>query len=201
MLNYNDLKVGTMFETEGQPYEVLEYEFLRMQQRKPVAKTRIKNLITGQVMERNFHQNESLKEIEVEKELITFLYSHRPASARRLGEAGGEFWFCEKGKPQNRFKLDESKIGPAAKFLKPNSEVTAVKLEDKILNIIMPIKIDLKIKEAPPGERGNTAQGGAKTAVLETGAEISVPLFVNTGDIVRINTQTGEYVERVEKMK
>lgn len=190
MLNYNELKVGTMFKFEGIPYEVLEYEFLRMQQRKPVAKTRIKNLLTGQVVERNFHQNEALESIEIDKKLITYLYNHR-----------GEWWFSEKGNPKNRFKLEESKIGPAGKFLKANTEVTALYLDEQVLGVQVPIKMDLKIKEAPPGERGNTAQGGTKTAVLETGAQIAVPLFVNTGDVVRVNTSTGLYVERMEKTK
>ena len=190
MLNYNELKIGTMFEFEGTPYEVLDYEFLRMQQRKPVAKTRIKNLLTGQVIERNFHKNEAISEIDVEKENITFLYSNR-----------GEFWFCEKGNPKNRFKLEESKIGAGARFLKPNSEVMALKLDDKILNVKPPIKADLLVKETPPGERGNTAQGGSKTAILETGAQVAVPLFVNNGDLIRINTETGQYAERLEKSK
>lgn len=190
MLSYNELKIGTMFKFEGVPYEVLEYEFLRMQQRKPVAKTRIKNLLTGQVVERNFHQNEALSEIEIDKVPVTYLYTHRD-----------EFWFCEKGNPKNRFKLEERKIGPEARFLKPNSEVIAVKLEDEILAVKSPIKADLKVTETPPGERGNTAQGGTKTAKLETGAEIAVPLFINEGDIVRVNTDTGLYVERVEKAK
>ncbi|MDE2001067.1 MAG: elongation factor P [Patescibacteria group bacterium] len=191
MLSYNELKIGTMFEFEGTPYEVLEYEFLRMQQRKPVAKTRIKNLLTGQVTERNFHQNEALTEIEVEKVPVIFLYSHR-----------GEHWFCEKGKPANRFKVEESKIGNAINFLKQNTEVTAVKLEDgRIIAVQTPIKADLTVKETPPGERGNTAQGGTKAATLETGAVVQVPLFVNNGDIVRVNTDTGMYVERMEKAK
>jgi elongation factor P len=190
MLSYNELKIGTMFKFEGTPYEVLEYEFLRMQQRKPVAKTRIKNLLTGQVIERNFHQNEALEEIEVEKKPITYLYSHR-----------GEFWFCEKGNPKNRFKLEETKIGPAARFLKPNSEVLSLVLDEQILSVKAPIKVELKVTETPPGEKGNTAQGGTKTATLETGAEVAVPLFINTGDIVRINTDTGLYVERAEKSR
>ncbi|MBI5731894.1 MAG: elongation factor P [Candidatus Magasanikbacteria bacterium] len=191
MLSYNELKIGTMFEFEGTPYEVLDYEFLRMQQRKPVAKTRIKNLLTGQVVEKNFHQNEPISEIEVEKVPTTFLYSSR-----------GDFWFCEKGKPANRFKIEEAKIGPSAQYLKPNIEVIAVKLEDgQIISVKTPIKADLVIKETPPGERGNTAQGGTKAATLETGAVIQVPLFVNTGDVVRVNTDTGMYVERMEKAK
>lgn len=190
MLSYNELKIGTMFKFEGVPYEVLDYEFLRMQQRKPVAKTRIKNLLTGQVVERNFHQNEAISEIEIEKKPIIYLYNNR-----------GEFWFCEKGNPKNRFKLEESKIGAGAKFLKPNSEVLSIVLDDQILGIKPPIKADLFVKEAPPGERGNTAQGGTKMAILETGAQVAVPLFVNTGDLIRINTDTGLYVERMEKSK
>ncbi len=191
MLSYNELKIGTMFEFEGTPYEVLDYEFLRMQQRKPVAKTRIKNLLTGQVIERNFHQNEPISEIEVEKVPTTFLYANR-----------GEFWFCEKGKPANRFQIEEAKIGAPARFLKSNIEVIAVKLEDgKIISVKAPIKADLLVKETPPGERGNTAQGGTKAATLETGAVIQVPLFVNDGDLVRVNTDTGMYVERMEKAK
>ncbi len=190
MLSYNELKIGTMFAFEGTPYEVLDYEFLRMQQRKPVAKTRIKNLLTGQVVERNFHQNEALESIEVEKQEITFLYANR-----------GEYWFCEKGKPGNRFKMEESKIGAVAKFLKPNSDITVMKLDELIIGVKAPIKADLVVTETPPGERGNTAQGGSKVATLETGAQVQVPLFVNTGDTIRVNTETGMYVERMEKAK
>ncbi len=190
MLTYNDLKNGVLFVLEGQPYEVLEYEFLRMQQRKPVAKTRIKNLITGKIVERNFHQNESFAEAEIEKETIKYLYNHR-----------GEYWFSTPKDPSNRFSMTEEQIGESAKFLKTNIEVTAMKFQDQIIRVKPPIKIDLKIKETPPGERGNTAQGGTKIATLETGATIPVPLFVNTGDVIRVNTETGAYVERVEKNK
>ncbi len=190
MLSYNELKIGTIFNLDGQPYQVLEYEFLRMQQRKPVAKTKIKNLITGQVVERNFHPNENFVETEVEKNEVTFLYNHR-----------GEYWFCEKGNPKNRFSMTEEKLGSAGQFLKPNSDVTALEWEEKILNIQLPIKVDLEVSETPPGERGNTAQGGTKLATLETGAKVNVPLFINVGDVVRVNTETGLYYERVEKAK
>lgn len=190
MLSYNELKIGTLFSFEGTPYEVLDYEFLRMQQRKPVAKTRIKNLLTGQVIERNFHQNEVLKEIEIDKVNIIYLYSHRD-----------EYWFAEKGNPKNRFKLPVTKFGDGIRFIKSNTEVLAIKLGEEIISVKLPIKVELKVKETPPGERGNTAQGGTKTAVMETGAEVAVPLFVNNDDIIRVNTETGDYVERVEKAK
>lgn len=190
MLSYNELKPGTVFKFEGQIYEVLEYEFLRMQATKPVAKTKIKNLATGQVVSKNFHSYETFEEIEVEKQPLTYLYNHR-----------GEYWFCEKGNPKNRFQLNEAQIGEQAKFMKPNSDVMALKTEGKILSIKIPIKVDLKVKEAPPGFKGDTAQGGNKLVTLETGAQISVPLFINAGDIVRVNTENGTYVERVTKTK
>jgi len=190
MLSYNELKTGTVFKWEGQPYRVLEYEFLRMQATKPVAKVKMKNLLTGQVVSRNFHSKETFEEVEVDRQDLTFLYSHRD-----------EFWFCEKGNPKNRFKLTAEQIGEQAQFMKPNSDVAALKIEDQIMGIEVPIKMDLKVKEAPPGFRGDTAQGGNKLVTLETGAQISVPLFINAGDIIRVNTQLGTYVERVEKTK
>lgn len=190
MLAYNELKKGVIFVMDGEPYEVMEYEFLRMQQRKPVAKCKIKNLISGKITEQNFHQSESFEEAEITKEEVKYLYNNR-----------GRFWFCAKENPAARFMLTEEQVGVGGKFMKPNSIVTAIKFGDKLLAIKPAIKVDLKIKEAPPGERGNTAQGGTKSATLETDAVIQVPLFVNTGDVVRINTETGDYVERVEKSK
>lgn len=190
MLDYNDLKIGTTFIYEGQPYEIVEYSFLRMQQRKPAVQTKMRNLLNGKIIDRNFHMNEKFEEVEIDRQPIKFLYANR-----------GEYWFSEKNDPSKRFSLKEEAVGDPAKFLKANTEVTAVKWGERIINIDVPIKMDLLVKETPPGERGNTAQGGTKVAELETGAKINVPLFVNTGDIIKINTQTGEYVERVEKSK
>lgn len=190
MLAYNELKKGVQFILDGEPYEVLEYEFLRMQQRKPVAKCKIKNLLNGKIIERNFHQSESFDEAELRKEEIRYLYTHR-----------GEYWFSVKDNPSQRFKLQEEQLGTSAKFMKPDSLVTAVKFNDKIISVQVPIKIDLKIKESPPNIAGDSAKSGTKKAILETGAEVDVPLFVNTGDTIRVNTETGTYVERVEKGK
>lgn len=202
MLSYNELKPGILFIVDGQPYEVLESQFLRMQQRQPVMKTKLKNLISGKIVERSFQPSDSLEEAEIERLQAKFLYSHRD-----------EFWFCESSNPppqrgearsmklsgKNRFALKLEAIGDRAKFLKPNLEISAIKFRDKIISIELPIKVDYKVIEAPPAIRGDTAQGGTKVVVLETGAKISAPLFINEGDIIRINTQTEEYVERIEK--
>ncbi len=188
MLSYTDLKSGVYIVVDSQPYLVVESEFVRMQQRKPVMKTKIKNLITGKTAERSFQPSDNIEEAELEKMKVIFIYESR-----------GEYWFSELNNPKNRFLLKEEEIGELAKFLKPNLEITALKFKDKIINIELPIKVDYKVVEAPPAIKGDTAQGGTKTAVIETGVKITVPLFIQEEDIIRINTQTGEYAERVEK--
>src|SRR5581483_12225164 len=111
----------------------------------------------------------------------------------------GEYWFCAANNPADRFELSEDVIGPAGAYLKPNTIIDANLFNDEIISVNIPIKVELVVKEAPPAVRGNTAQGGSKQIVLETGATINAPLFVNEGDIVRVNTQEGVYVERVDK--
>ena len=172
----------------GEPYIVLEYTFLRMQQRKPTVQTKLKNLITGKITAKSFQGSDAFPEAEIERRPIIFLYSNR-----------GEFWFCEKGNPRNRFTLMKESINDQAPYLKPDTEVTAYKFNNKIINIELPVKIDYKVVEAPPSYKGNTATGGSKTVKLENGLQINVPMFINEGDIIRLNTSTGEYVERAEK--
>lgn len=188
MLVYSNLKKGAAFILDGEPYEVLENQFVRMQQRKPVMQTKIKNLITGKVVSRNFHQNEVFHEAEIlEKEMI-FLFAHR-----------GQFTFIEPGNPKDRIVLDEATVGDDARFLKSNFSVFFRSFGEKIISIKMPIKIEYVVKEAQPADKGNTIQGGSKEITLENGLTVQAPLFINIGDIVSINTQTGEYSERVEK--
>jgi len=99
--------------------------------------------------------------------------------------------------PKDRFPLSATLVGTTGKYLKQDLVVEALAFEDEVIQLRMPIKIDLEVKEAPPDVRGNTAQGGTKVVTLETGATINVPMFIHAGDIVRINTETGTYVERV----
>ena len=175
---------------DGEPYEVLESQFLRMQQRKPVIQAKVKNLITGKIVPRSFHQNESFQEAEIERESMKFIFSHR-----------NEFTFAETSNPSKRTVLKPEEIGEAAKFLKSNLEVGFKKFGEKIIGVDIPIKVDYSVKTASPADKGNTAQGGSKEIELENGLKIQSPLFINEGDVVKINTQTGMYVERVEKTK
>ncbi|MEK7608426.1 MAG: elongation factor P [Patescibacteria group bacterium] len=188
MLAYTDLKKGTLFVLDGDPYEVIESHFLRMQQRKAVVQTKIQNLITGKILDRNWQASDNFEEAEVEKKKAIFIYSHR-----------GECWFTEEGNPKNRFPLTADSIGEQARFLKPNTPVGTTVFNEKVIKIELPVKMDFVVTEAPPSIKGNTAQGGNKTVTLEGGVTILAPLFINTGDVVRVNTETGEYAERIDK--
>jgi len=190
MLSYSDLRPGVFFILDGQPYEVLEFSFLRMQQRKPVAQTKIKNLISGKIISRNFQPNETFQDANINYKDVKFLYNHRE-----------KFVFCEINDPSKRFELEESQIGELNKFMKPNSELEVIEFNNKIINIALPIKMYFKVIEAPPGIKGDTAQGGTKAVKIETGATINVPLFIEEDDIIRVNTQTSLYTERIEKSK
>ncbi|MFH1246464.1 MAG: elongation factor P [Candidatus Liptonbacteria bacterium] len=188
MLSYGELKKGVIFVLDGQPYEVLESGFLRMQQRKAVMQTKIKNLINGKIIDRNWQASDEFEEAEIERRNAAFIYQGR-----------GEYWFHEEGNPKNRFSLTKEQIGAQDRFLKPNTVITTLVFNEKIINVQLPVKMDFKVVEAPPSIKGNTAQGGNKTVEIEGGAKIAVPLFVNTDDVIKVNTQTGEYVERVDK--
>lgn len=188
MLNYNEIKPGKCIVFEGQPYQVVEFNFLRMQQRKPVVQTKLKNIITGKTVEKTFQPSDKFDEAEIEIKPIKYLYSHR-----------GEHWFCEKDNPSARFKLEPAMIEQYTDLMKPNSEIDAKVFNEKIIGVNLPVKVELKVIEAPPSVKGNTAQGGTKQVKLETGAMINTPLFINEGDVIVINTESREYVERVSK--
>lgn len=186
MLSYNEVLPKKLILLDGEPYEVLSAWVFRKQQRKPVNQTKLKNVKTGSTTEYTFHVSDKVEEAEIESKTAKFIYSRN-----------GEWFFHDINNPSNRFSLSEELVGDAGKFLTPNTEIE-VRLFDGIpYKISLPIKIELKVKEAPPNTRGNTAQGGNKVVTLETGATLTVPMFINTDDSVRINTETGEYVERV----
>jgi elongation factor P len=188
MLEYNEILPKRVILLDGEPYEVLDAHVFRKQMRKPVNQTKLRHIITGRVTEHAFHATDKVDEADLSTKAVKYLYTNK-----------GEMWFCAEQNPADRFKLSEEVIGPGAQFLKANSVVEAQLFDDNIIGLKLPIKVELAVKEAPPAVRGNTAQGGSKQITLETGATINAPLFVNEGDVVRINTETGTYVERVDK--
>lgn len=187
-LSYSEITPKKIIEHNGEPHMVLSSHVFRKQQRKPVNQTKLRNLKSGKVVEISFHQAETVTEADIEKQELTYIYTNR-----------GESWFHEVGNPGKRMSLPESQVEEQIKWIKEKTDVTAVLWNEEVIGIQIPIKVDLLVKEAPPAVKGNTAQGGSKQVVLETGAVVSTPLFINEGDVVRVNTETGEYTERVDK--
>lgn len=184
-LSYNELKPGTFIIFNNEPYEVKEADFLRMQQRKPVMRTRLRNLKTGKIAERSFKPDEKVEEAAIEKIDAKFFYQTK--SEVCFQKTGGE-----------KLCLSKEELGDKARFLTKETPVTIVEFEGEPISVEAPIKVALKVAEAEEAVRGNTASGGiTKEVELETGASLQVPLFIKEGDIVMVNTETGEYVERV----
>ena len=188
MLDYNKILPKKYIVVDGEPYEVISAHIFRKQQRKPVNQTKLRGLKNGRVLEKTFHQSEIVEEADLEKKAIKYLY-----------RKGDEYWFSDDNNPRDKFSLPSSTVGNCGNFLKTNDVAEALLFNGEIIGVNLPIKMDLHVTEAPPAVRGNTAQGGTKQVVLESGAVVSAPLFINEGDIIRINTETGEYTERVEK--
>lgn len=188
VLSYNEILPKKIINYNGAPYEVLSAHIFRMQKRKPVNQTRLRNMVTGSVLEISFHSNETADEAETDRMQSTYLYSN-----------GKESWFAEEGNPKNRFSFPAETVHDQVQWLKQNDTVEVLTYEEKPMTIKIPVKVELEVKDAPPAVKGNTVSGGNKLVELSTGAKVNVPLFINTGDIIRINTDTGTYTERVEK--
>jgi elongation factor P len=187
MLEYNEVTEHKYIVLDGQPCEVLSSHVFRKQQRKPVNATKLKNLFTGKVTEYSFHQSEKVAEAEIETRDTKYLYNNR-----------GQYWFADPKDPSKRWSMEEDLVGPRGKYLKPNVELEQLLFGEKSIGFKFPITVDLKVTEAPPNVKGDTATGGNKTVTLETGATAQVPLFISEGEVIRVNTETGEYRERVK---
>ncbi len=187
MVSTSDFQKGIIINLESQPWLIVDFQFAHPGKGAAFVRTKLKNLITGNIIERTFKSGEQFEETKTEKIKAKFLYFHRD-----------KFFFSKEKEPSFRFDVPKETIGNAVSFLKTNQIVDAILFEEKIINISLPIKVFLKITEAPPSFKGNTAQGGTKTVTLETGATINVPLFIEEGDIIEVNNETGHYVRRVE---
>jgi elongation factor P len=193
MLNYNEIKERRYIIHEDQPYEVISSHVARTQQRKPQNQVKMRNLIDGHMVNATFRQSDKTEEADISRQEAKFLYQKRD-----------EFWFCTPKDPGDRFMLDEDAIDDTAKkFLKENLLVDMLIFhydgEEKIIGIRLPLKMDFEVTEAPPNIKGDTATGGTKVVTLENGTTVNAPLFINTGDIIRVNTETCEYVSRQSK--
>jgi elongation factor P len=187
-LQYNEILQKRTVIMDDDPYVVLSSYIAKKDRQKASNNVKMKNLRTGGVVDRTFHMADVLEEANIEKRDVKFLYENR-----------GEYFFCDPNDPRNRFSFGEDIVGEGAQYMKANSIVEALVFDDAIMSISVPVKVELKVKEAAPAVKGNTSSGATKEVVLETGATIQVPMFINEGDIISVNTESGLYAERVEK--
>lgn len=187
-LQYNEILPKKTVIMDDDPYVVLTSYIAKKDRQKASNNVKMKNLRSGGVVDKTFHQADVLEEAYIEKRDVKFLYENR-----------GEYFFCAPDKPSDRFSFPQDIIGDGAEFMKQNSLVEALVFDEKIMSISVPVKVELKVKEAAPAVKGNTSSGATKEVTLETGATIQVPMFINEGDIVSVNTETRLYTERITK--
>jgi len=187
MGNLTDIRTGAIVKVNGSPYLIVWSQFNRKQQRKPVMRTKLKNLINGAAMDKTFLSGESFEFAEIENRRCQFLYKDAESASFMDNET------------YDQFTLPLDQIEGAMPYLKDDTEVYVTFYENKPISVQPPIKVELKVLETPPGVKGDTATGGTKPATVETGATVSVPLFINEGDIIVVNTETGEYVSRANQ--
>lgn len=185
-IGYGDLRRGLPIELDGEPYAVVEYERSKMQQRAPVMRIRFKSLRTGRVVDRTFNGYDvKLTPASVERRTAQYIY-----------EDGGLYYFMDSDSFEQR-PLSREQVEEALPYMIEQTTVDMVLYEGQAISIELPVTVELKVAETEPGLRGDTAQGGTKLATLETGLAVQVPLFVDTGETVRVDTRSGDYLARV----
>lgn len=186
MYQMNDLKIGTVIAYEGAPYVVQYTQHVQMGRGSAVLRTKLKNLITGQVLERTFKGGDRIEEADLSR------------SGAQLTHREGDNYFFMDNESFEQFSLPKDQVGEISNFVGEGSNVEILNFEGKPVSLSLPTKVELKVTEAPEGIRGDTAQGKVtKPVTVETGYVVNAPLFVKKGDVIRVNTETGEYVERV----
>lgn len=179
-----DLRVGTVLNHAGAPWQIISNSFMRTAQRKPVMRTKLRNLMNGSVMEKTFVSGEAFEVADVAHKTCQYLYKDA---------TDANFMDME---TYEQFSFTLESLGDLMGYLKDGENIVAVMYEGRPITIQIPPKVVLKVVETTPGVKGDRAQSGTKPATMETGINVQVPLFVNEGDLIRINTETGEYVER-----
>ena len=184
-IGYGDLRKGMAIELDGQPYIVAEYERSKMQKRAPVMRVKFRELKTGRLVERTFQGFDvKLTPASVERRKAQYIYSE------------DDLYYFMDSETFDQSPLTKDQLGESLQFLVEQINVDLILSEGNPVTIELPTSIDIKVTDAPPGHKGDTAQGGSKPATLETGLVVQVPLFINSGETVKVDTRTGEYLSR-----
>lgn len=185
MVSAGDFKNGLTLEIDGQVMQVLEFQHVKPGKGAAFVRTKLKNVINGGVVEKTFRPTEKFPTARIERKNYQYLYND------------GDLYYFMDPETFDQTMVNKDVIGDAMKFVKENDEVKLDSYNGEVFTVEPPLFVELEVTETEPGFAGNTAQGASKPATVETGAQISVPLFVNIGDKVKIDTRTGEYLSRV----
>jgi elongation factor P len=184
MISTSEFRTGLTIEFEGSIYTVVEYQHVKPGKGAAFVRTKLKNIETGAVTERTFNPKDKFEKAHIERRLVQYLY------------AGDDLWHFMDTETYDQFALGPSELEDAVKYLKENMELHLQFYKEKVIGVDLPVIVELAVVETEPGIKGDTASGGSKTAVLDTGLVVQVPLFINVGDVLRIDTRTGQYSER-----
>ena len=180
-----DVRNGTTFEMDNSVFKVVEFQHVKPGKGAAFVRTKLKNVITGAVLEKTFNPSEKLQGAEIEKRDMQYLYND------------GDLYYFMDNETYEQLPINKEDLGDMLRFLKENMNVKILSFKGKVFAVELPLFVELEITYTEPGFSGNTSTNATKPATLETGATINVPLFVNTGDVIRIDTRTGEYMERI----
>ncbi len=187
MYDSSDLRKGLKIVIDGDPYIITDFQFSKPGKGQALYRCKLKNMVTGYTMDRTYRSGDKFEPANLEDIKMQYLYND-----------GDGYHFMDT-KTYDQIAITREQLGDAVRFLKDNMEVDVLFFQGSPIDIELPNFVELEVTESAPGERGNTATGATKPAVLETSHEIQVPLFINEGDLLKIDTRTGEYVERVKK--
>jgi elongation factor P len=185
MITAGDFKKGITFEMEGDVYAVVDFQHVKPGKGSAFVRAKIKNVITGAIVERTFNPSEKFPKAHIETKEMQYLYND------------GDLYYFMDNETYENIPLNKSQVEDAIQFIKENMNATIRFFKEAAFSVAPPNFVELQIIECEPGLKGNTATGATKPAIVETGASILVPLFVENGDTIRIDTRTGEYMERV----
>lgn len=186
MIDTSDFRNGLSFILDNNIFQIIEFQHVKPGKGGAFVRTRLKNLNTGATIDKTFRAGEKMEQAILERKKMSFLYNQ-----------GDEYVFMDM-ESFDQITIPASVIGPQVKYLKDNTEVEVLSHNEKVLGVDLPMAMEFEVKETDPGLRGDTASGGSKPATLETGAVVNVPLFVNIGDKIRVDTRTDSYIERVK---
>lgn len=186
MLSFNEIKPGVIVKIADQPYVVVKTDHLKMAQRRPVLKTKLKSLINGSILERGFVDNEKVEEAETETMKANYLYKTESEACFMNNET------------YEQFNVPLEQVSDKLKYLKEGTDVDILCFQGQPVSLKLPIKIALKVVSAPPGVKGNSAGNVTKAVELETGTRLNAPMFISEGEMVLVNTESGEYVGRAQ---